>query len=229
MLRKDVRSIVMSLLLGDGCIHVDKRGYGYLKLCHGSKQRDYIQWKARLLSGMYDRDVKCLPCKDGRAYQIQLSNNRFKAWYKFVYKNKMKDITLALRYIRHPELAIAIWLMDDGYVEPSISRLANGEKRLYGARFRLFTCSFPDERQHEIISWLQDNLDINSKVHYQKRGKTSYVPEGKPYPFLKFNSSDSLKLWVIIREFVLQFDSMKYKFRHIEEIYQRKLAQRMAP
>lgn len=51
---------------------------------------------------------------------------------------------------------------------------------------------------------------------------------GDDFPFLKFTVEDSLKLWGLIRDFVLQFDSMKHKFRHIEAIYQVRVIKRTA-
>jgi hypothetical protein len=172
---------------------------------------------------MWDRDVKVRPCKKDTAYQSQITNNRFKSWHKFITTDGKKDITKVLKYINHPEMALAIWLMDDGYVEPSINKLASGEKKLYGARFRIFTCSTPITKQEDIILWFQDNLNVTPSIKFQKRGKKSYVSQGDDFPFLKFNSKDSLHLWSIVREFILQFESMRYKFRHIEEIYQRRL------
>ena len=146
---------------------------------------------------------------------------RFKAWRKFCYPNGQKDVTKVLKFINNPEFAFAVWLMDDGYCESSISKLADGSKKNYGARFRIFTCETPIDRQEELIKWFRDNLNVEPKVKVQKNNKTK-----KEYPFLKFNQSQSLELWGKVREFVLQFKSMRYKFRYIESIYQKRIVQR---
>lgn len=220
MLNKDKRSLCLSLILGDGNLHVQKAGYGILSIDHGVTQSDYQSWKARLLSDVFDRNVKCRVGHNGKSIQVQVCNNVFKSWKKFTYPNNKKDISRILPFIRHPEFAMAVWLMDDGYVEPSYSKLADGSKKNYGARFRLFTCDQPKEVQDKIISWIKTNLDVDCKIHYQFNSK-----QNKSYPFLKFNQEESLKLWIKIREFVLQFKSMQYKFRYIEDLYQKRVAQ----
>ena len=229
MQRKDARSLLLSCVLGDGCLHNDRRlNQGKFNMTHSHKQEDYLVWKAELLNKAFGSDCKVRPCKGGTAAQFQLSNNRFKAWHKFCYTSGVKEISKILRFIRHPELAVAIWLMDDGYVEPSIN-YKKPEKPLYGARLRLFTCSFPIDRQKEIISWFEENFDISPKVKFQKRSKHHYVKTGQDYPFLQFNAADSMKLWKVIRSLPLQFPSMQHKFRHMETIYQRREAQRETP
>ncbi len=218
MQRKDKRSLLLSLILGDGCLHYIKwkhRIYGGLTIDHGIDQADYQAWKAKLVSSILERDVKVRTGHKGKSVQISASWKRFKAWRKFTYPNNKKSIPKILKFIIHPELAIAVLLMDDGYVEPSISTLSDGTKKNYSAAFRIFLCDQSEEELLFIQKWLTDNFDIESKIRYQKSKK-----QNKSYPFIKINSKDSLKLWKNIREFILQFKSMRYKFRYIEEIYQ---------
>lgn len=219
MLNKDKRSLCLSLILGDGNLHI-QNGYARLTIDHGIQQSDYQSWKAKLLSDVFERDVKCRTGHKGKSIQVAICNNVFKAWKKFTYPNNKKDLARILPFIRHPEFAMAIWLMDDGYVEPSFSKLTDGSKKNYGARFRIFTCDQSDETQEILIKWIQENLDVNCKVH-----KTFNKQYNQYYPFLKFNQEDTLKLWIRIREFILQFKSMQYKFRYIEELYQKRMLQ----
>lgn len=209
----------LSLILGDGNLHVRKAdGHAALTIDHGIQQADYQAWKAQLLSQIFDKEVRCRTGHKGKSVQLAVYNNVFRSWKKFTYPNGKKDLAKILPFIRHPEMAMAIWLMDDGYVEPSFSKLADGSKKNYGARFRIFTCDQSDETQKKIIEWLSTNFNATSKVHTQKKG-------GTYYPFIKINQSDSLIIWEKIRSFVLQFKSMQYKFRHMEELYQKKMAQ----
>lgn len=221
MLNKDKRSIILSLVLGDGCLHkTSNPKYTALTVTHGVAQSDYTAWKASLASKVIDREVRLRTHNKGSGVQFSFVWNRLKAWRKFVYKNGKKDISLILPYIRHPELAIAIWLMDDGYVEPSFSKLATGEKKNYGARLRIFTCDQEIDSQERIITWFNKTLNIVPKVHW-------FNKKGKKYPFIKINQNDSLIIWEKIREHVLQFKSMQYKFRYLEQIYQSKLTKRI--
>ena len=214
--------MILSLVVGDGCLSVVKWGngtMGKLTIDHGIKQSDYQKWKAELLSNILDKRIKVSTGHKGKSIQIQLYHRRFKAWRKFCYPNGKKDVTKIIKYINNPWFFVAVWLMDDGYCESSISKLADGSKRNYGARFRIFSCETPLEKQDDLINWFQENTETVPKVKIQKNKKTK-----KSYPFLKFTQEDSLKIWKEIREFVLQFKSMRYKFRYIEQIYQKKLS-----
>lgn len=221
MTRKHKRSLLLSMVLGDGCLHT-LRQYGAFTIDHGLQQTDYITWKAQLVSQMFGKVVNVRQGHRGKSVQFQARDNRFKAWRKFCYPNGKKSLTKILPFIKHPEFAAMIWLMDDGYVEPSISKLKDGSKVNYGARFRIFTESQPIEDHEFFIKWFQDNLGVTPKIHMYRCSKRN-----ESFPFLKLNQADSLKLWERIREKVLQFKSMQYKFRYIEEIYQKRILQRV--
>lgn len=224
MLNKDKRSLLLSLILGDGCLHTVHRGnksYGTLIIGHGIAQADYQKWKAELLSNCFDKQIKVRTSHQGSVVQISVGNNTFKAWRKFVYRNNKKDLSLILPFIRHPELALAIWLMDDGYVDACVEKRKNGENKAYSAKFRIYTCDQSEETQHKLIAWFKQNFDVNLKIRFQKSTKRN-----KSYPFLVFTADDTIKVWKQIRQFVLQFKSMQYKFRHAESAYQRRMAQR---
>lgn len=221
MLNKDKRSFVFSMLLGDGCLCINKQqNTGMFVMEHGVKQADYVAWKAELLKTLSYGTVYHHPVKQGRAVRVAFQNKKFRVWKSFAYHTGKKDTGRILKYIRHPELAAAIWLMDDGYVEPNHGG---------AAAFRLFTCEVPVAKQQEIIDWWQTHFGVTPSIKFQKRGKHHYKPEGEPFPFLRFLAADSLKVWTVIRSFVLQHESMKHKFRYIEAYYQRCVAQRATP
>lgn len=218
MLNKDKRSLVMSLVLGDGCLHYIKNGgrvFGGLTIDHGLEQSDYQSWKAKLLSDVLGRNVKMRPGHKGKSVQVSVCMKRFRSWRKFCYPKERKSLPIVLKFINNPWFAVAVWLMDDGYCEPSFSKLADGSKKNYGARFRIFTSTCTPEEMSEVKQWLDSNLEINSKITYHRSNK-----QNTSYPLIKINTEDTLKIWKNIREFVLQFKSMRYKFRHIEALYQ---------
>lgn len=208
MQNKEQRSFILSMVLGDGCLHNTSNNVsGSLTIDHGIAQADYIEWKAQFLSKITARNIKTRKGHKGKSIQISVCMKKFKAWRKFCYPNGKKVLTRILPFITNPEFALAIWLMDDGYVE------VNGSNK--GAKFRIFTCSEPIKDHEYFIEWFRDKLKVTPKIAYQKE-----------YPYLKFNQEDTLILWEKIRDFVLQFNSMKYKFRNVESTYLKKLAQR---
>lgn len=222
MRNKDKRTIALSMIIGDGNLHIDKKGYARLSIDHGVQQKDYQEWKANLLSYALDRAVKTRSGHKGNSIQIQTTYNTFKAWYKFCYINNKKSIPKILRWIDNPYFALAIWLMDDGYVE------ANGKSKykdkvydkVTSARLRIFTCDQNENEQLEIINWFKLHIGIEPKIAYQHNKKRNIK-----YPYLKIKQEDSLKIWDNIRDKVLSIPSMQYKFRHLEHVYQFKSLQ----
>lgn len=215
--------MVFCLALGDGCLHyIKNKGklYGGLTIDHGLEQADYQAWKASLLSKVFSRSVKVRTGHKGQSVQVSICAKKLRVWRKFSYPNGKKSCARMLKYIRHPELALAVWLADDGYVEPSFSTLISGDKVNYGARFRIFTCDQSPEDIALIIDWFKTNFNVFPVVKWQKT-------KGVSYPFLKFNQEESLRIWDQIREFILQWVSMRRKFRYIEQIYQSKRLQRV--
>lgn len=216
MFNKDKRSLLLSLCLGDGCLHY-KNGsnrYGAITIDHGLEQADYQSWKAKLLTDIFEKEVKMRTGHKGKSLQVSVALKRLRAWRKFTYPNNKKSIPKILKFIRHPEFALAVWLMDDGYIEPGMYN-----NKLVCISTRIFVCDQSEEEVNQIQQWFKQNFQIETKVLYQKKGN-------KKYPFIKIYQDDSLKLWEKIREFVLQFKSMKHKFRNIENIYQLKISQR---
>lgn len=219
MFNKDKRSLLLSLVLGDGCLHYirnNNKVYGGLTIDHGIAQADYQSWKASLVSKIFDKQVKMRPGHNGNSMQVSVCMKRMRAWRKFTYPNGKKSIPKILKFIRHPEFALAVWLMDDGYIEPGTYN-----KKLVSISTRIFVCDQNEEELLHIQEWLKTNFDISTKILFQRKGN-------KKYPFIKFYQEDSLKIWDKIRNVVLQFKSMQHKFRHIEQIYQLKFSQRTA-
>lgn len=216
MLNKDKRSMLLAFVLGDGCLHYFHRGnktYGGLTIDHGLEQADYMAWKAQMIGELTDRTVKVRTGHKGKSIQLNVCKKQLRAWRKFIYKDNKKSIRRILPFIRHPEFALAVWLMDDGYVESSITNNKN-----YSASLRIFSCDEDSEGLKAIQDWLLASFGISSKIRYQ-------TTRGATYPFVKINCKESLLIWGKIREFVLQFKSMRYKFRYLEQIFQSRLAQ----
>ena len=217
MLNKDKRSLLLSLVLGDGCLHYIKNNgklYGGITIDHGIEQADYQSWKAQLLSSIFQKEVKVRTGHKGKSVQISVCMKRLRAWRKFCYPNNKKSIPKILKFIRHPELALSVLLMDDGYVE------TNGDRK--GGRLRIFLCDHSKEELNFFIEWINNNFKVKCSIYYQKDNK-----KNKSYPYLKINSENSLLLWEKLREFILQFKSMKHKFRFMEQYYQYKILQRV--
>jgi hypothetical protein len=227
MINKDKRSLILSMILGDGCLHYVKRNdklYGAITLDHGNEQSDYIAWKCNIVKKIFDKEIKLRPGHNGKSIQFSVCSKKLRAWRKFCYPNNKKSIKKILPFIQHPEFALAVWLMDDGYVQSSFNKLASGEKKNYGARFRIYSCDQSLDDHEYIKTWFKSNFNLKDGI---KISKFFDKKQQKHYPFIKFTQTDSLIIWEKIREVVLSLKSMQHKFRYIEEIYQSKKSQRV--
>lgn len=212
----------MSMLLGDGSIGVyGNRKKGSLTMDHGIAQSDYLKLKVSFLDLVFNRKHNVRQGHKGKSIQVMAYDRKLRAYNKFVKTNNRKSIPKILRWIDNPEFALAIWLMDDGYCEPSFSVNRNGEKKLYGFMFRIFTCDQTDQEMQEIKQWIDEKFNINCKIikHFNKQ-------RNKAYPIIKINGPDSRMIWEKLRSFILTIDSMKYKFRYAEDTFQYKKLQR---
>lgn len=217
-LNKDKRSLLLCMLIGDGCLYKSaKKRTGTFRVAHGDSQHDYIEWKRQLLSEIVGTEVKLSTVYvrvDGKVFpshRVTKGMKRFVAWRKFFYPNGKKDASKIIRFIRHPELALAIWLGDDGTV--------NFNKKTHSISLRIHTDSESLESVDKLIKWLDINFNVSSKIYMRKQ-------RGKRYPTIRFNTSDSLKIYEITKDFFNRFKSMKHKFRELENKYQCKLQQR---
>jgi len=206
MLNKDKRSLALILALGDGCLYYHKSSsgiYGGIAIEHGIKQADYQAWKAKLLSHIFEKEVKVRVSKGGQAVQVSVVKKRLRAWRKHFYRDGKKDRLRMLAHIRHPILAMAVWLMDDGY-------------NLTCGGLRLYSCATLDDDQPKLLEWVQAHFGVMGAIKVMKsKGK-------KPQLYLRWNQAESLVIWAKVREFILTFKSMQYKFRYTEKAYQSK-------
>lgn len=222
MTNREKRSILLSMVLGDGCLHLTSNKIsGGLTVDHGIEQTDYVTWKAQMVSKVTDREINLRNGHKGKSVQFSVTFKKFKAWRKFCYPNNKKSISKILPFITHPEFAVAIWIMDDGYVEPSLFKNEDGIKELKSARFRIFTESQSAEDHVFIQKWFQDKLNVTANIKYYNCKRRN-----QKFPFIKFSEKDSLVIWSKIRDVVLKLKSMQYKFRYIESIFQSKFLQR---
>lgn len=228
ILNKDKRSLILSLALGDGCISYGggyKNGHyssGKLSMKHGHKQKDYLEWKTKLLSTALDININIHPAKsyvkaldkEYDQYQMSFTYRRMKPWKKIFYKNNIKDIPKMLKFIRHTAFAAAVWMMDDG--TSTKNKKPNGTEVFTG--LVLYICDQPKESCLEIVEWWKLHFNVNPKLIWQKQ---TYKGVIKEFPKLHFNNQDSLIIWNYIRTYVQEIPSMVHKFRHLEARYNR--------
>lgn len=207
---KDSRNLLISLLLGDGTI---SNNYVF-KLSHGYKQKEYLEWKIKLLNkyGIKNSGLKKYISNNGYnqgdvVYYSQLSVIPFiKLLRRIIYKPK-KNYSNRKLLNRLDALGLAIWYMDDGHIN-----IRKTKNKIHGFYIKIATCLSKEDNQI-IINYFKEVWDIS---FYQfKEGKP-----GKNTYSLCCGTQEGIKFIEIIKPYVESCPSMLYKIQY--DLSQRK-------
>ena len=200
-LSKEQKSLLIGLLIGDGTISSNF----VFKLSHSVEQREYLEWKVKLLdkfqiknNGIKEYISTCVyNIGKGVLYSQMSVIPTIKALRRTVYIPK-KTITRKLLNWLTP-LEIAIWYMDDGHINVNTSKQRSSIQHT----IKIATCV--DESTVEVI--IQYFLDIWN-IKFRK------FPEGKnTFSIASSSEEDYSKFVNLIKPFVEQVPSMLYKIR----------------
>lgn len=200
-LSKKQKSLLIGLLIGDGTISSNF----VFKLSHSVEQREYLEWKIKLLdkfqiknNGIKEYISTCgYNIGKGVLYSQMSVIPTIKALRRTIYIPK-KTITRKLLNWLTP-LEIAIWYMDDGHINVNTSKQRSSIQHT----IKIATCV--DEITVEVI--IQYFLDIWN-IKFRK------FPEGKnTFSIASSSEEDYSKFVNLIKPFVEQVPSMLYKIR----------------
>ena len=204
---KESRNLIIGMLLGDGTI---SNNYVF-KLSHGENQKEYLEWKIKLLNeyGIKNNGLKYYIQKIGynigsTVYYSQLSTIPFiKVLRRVIYKPKKEYFNRKILN-RLNALGVAIWYMDDGHI--NIRKTGN---KIHGFYIKIATCLSKEQNQI-IIDYFKDVWDIS---FYQFK-------EGKNTHSLCCGTQEGVKFIEIIKPYVESCPSMLYKIQY--DLSQRK-------
>jgi len=205
-MKKDKKAILISFVLGDGSITVDKRwgsNKAELGFCHSIHQAKYLEYKVKLLHSMVGGalpKIHSYLCKSnyGTFQQVRASKTHryFMILRKWMYPNKY-----SIHILKHlTPHAIAIWYMDDGSI------IANN-------RYKDGTCSSARTNIHlgttaeiakDVCNYFKERWDIKFTA-YKEKGTYS----------IRCFHKEGEKFHKLIHPFII--DSMKYKQRFYYE------------
>lgn len=209
--RKELRACIFGTLLGDSYL----TSYGHFKceqvtlelinlkrkileelLGHtlnlGSRQRDNQFINGRKITGK-------------RTYTVTACSPQFKKYYKVLYSTGRKKVTASLLRRLTPE-AIALWIMDDGYLD---------FKKSSNTRYlRICTDSYTVQEHNLIIDYFK-TIGIECFIKYHKSDKNS-----EPKPRITFNGNNAQKLVSMIYPYVLPcfYYKIDLKYQRMDSI-----------
>lgn len=208
---KESRNLLIGLLIGDGTISNNN----VFKLSHCKEQKDYLEWKIKQLkdSGIRNNGLKTYVSSKGynkgkEVYYTQLNIIPFiKVLRRIVYK-PFKKLGNRKLLNRLSAREIAIWYMDDGYIN---YRKTNN--RVHGFYIKIATC-LPKEELQIIIDYFKEVWDIQFYMFHEGKKENSYS--------LCCGTKEGIKFINIVKPYVEQIPSMKHKIEY--DLSQRKYA-----
>ena len=193
------RDLIIGSLLGDGNIRfVARNREATFVVDHSVVQRDYVQWKYRLLRAWVLTEPKTVSRTYHKNRERQLTSFRFSTmshpeltfWYNVFYRDGRKIIPANISEILVSPFSLAVWSMDDG-------------NKNHQAVF-LNTQQFSQEEQELLRACLKDNFGLETTLnkHWLFKGKQLYR--------IRVTTASTKRFCALVKEFLIP--SMTYKF-----------------
>lgn len=196
---KESRNLLIAMLLGDGTISNNN----VFKLAHCAEQQDYLEWKIQQLKDHALRNNGLKWYTSSKGYNVgkqvcytQLNIMPFIKVLRRVFYRPKKIIGNRKMLNRLDAKGIAIWYMDDGYIN---HRRTNG--KCHGFYIKIATC-VNEEQIQVVIDYFKEVWDVN---FYRFK-------EGKGYS-LCCGTKEGLKFIEIVKPYVEQVPSMHHKIQ----------------
>lgn len=201
-LSKEQKRLLIALLIGDGTI---SSNYVF-KLAHSVEQREYLEWKVSLLNklGIKNNGIKeyissCGYNKGKGVLYSQMSlHSTIKALRRSVYIPKKTITRNLLNWL--DELGLALWYMDDGFININESEQRHGSVQ---RNIRISTC-VDEQTCSMMISYFKERWNIEFRP---------FIEKSKLYSLATKTNSDTDKFIKIVEPYVKQVPSLLYKIR----------------
>lgn len=200
-INKESRNLLIGLLLGDGTI---SNNYVF-KLSHCEQQRDYLEWKIKLLgnNGIRANGIKeyistCEYNSGKKVLYTQLSIIPFIKVLRRVFYRPKKILGNRKLLNRLSAQEIAIWYMDVGCIN-----IRKSKNKIHGFYIRIATC-LPEKELQVIIDYFKEVWNIS----FYK------ISEGKGTYSLCCGTKEGIKFINIVKPYVQQVPSMIHKIQY---------------
>lgn len=201
-LSKEQKRLLIALLLGDGTI---SSNYVF-KLSHSVDQIEYLEWKVKLLdgTGIKNNGIKgyISSCGynigKGVIYSQMSLHSTIKALRRSVYTPKKTFTRNLLNWL--DEQGLAIWYMDDGFININESEQRNGSIQ---RNIRISTC-VDESTCRMIIEYFKDRWNIEFRP---------FIEKSKLFSIATKTNEDTDKFIEIVKPYIEQVPSLLYKIR----------------
>lgn len=203
--RSEFKGIIAGMILGDGCLSFSGGKNAFLRIQHGEKQKEYLDYKVKILKQLTNVTTYTIkPSGKNNPYTQYACKTRRHPLYtrlrNIIYPKGKKEVSMTwLSWLN--EQGLALWYMDDGSLVKRCSYDKIGARRIYGRLISLHTCSFSFEQNQLLQAFLVERfgLEFNIKLHSKKTG----------YYKLAAGAKTANKLFEIIEPYIVP--CLKYK------------------
>lgn len=193
-LGKKQREVIIGLILGDGYLQATGKNNARLRLEHGSKQKDYIEWKYEVLKNFMQSKPKALIRRNPvwqRTYKYYRCQTHATPYLgklrRLFYDGCQKVIPENIESLFKTPVSLAVWYMDDGSLYP---RDKTAE---------MYLPCYQEGCLQRLTKALKVNFGLDPTIKI-KKGK---------YPTYYFNVPQTTKLIKIISPYIVP--SLEYK------------------
>lgn len=231
MHKRELRSLICSMLLGDGCIYQGKQDgteipRAFYCMNHSIQQQDYALWKAKLIDNICVKNNINKKCTYSKSKKFDKNYNkthhgiyvkfhwseyfrllRLNCYIQLSNKKHLKNIEYLLSEI-NSDLHTAIWFMDDGNEKRKKRKSVRGELLGYdNPYYRLCVYSCTEGQCNLIIEWFKQNYKVEPKIKHESKNT-----RGDNCRVLYFSVAESKTLFLRLSPYFSQTDSMRKKF-----------------
>lgn len=216
------RSLLIGILLGDASSRKRNKKGGTLSaefvVRHSIKQKDLVEWKARVIEKNYGFEIKVYH----REYDYaQFSGfnftqrKRIRVIHDWFHRKETKIISDKIRFMNHP-IGLAMLLCDDGSVRRRKKHHQSGKVYFLAPSITLSTHCFTFEEVTRLLIHIEKLCGAKGYINPERRIRNG---EKKIYPRINFNAENSRILWNYVSAWIPCIPSMMNKFQFIIERY----------
>lgn len=198
--------VLLGTVIADSCLVKRCRNCGTtIQLCHSEKQKDYLEWKIKILREFGVEFAEPYKVKQNNtiAYRSK-TYQEFNEYYKMFYRGRKKIIRRKVLNLFEP-IALAVWIQDDG-------SMCQNENIV-----RLHTECFSDKEQKMICKYFATIWHITAKINW--------VSKEKNLKCITFGTNGTRKLIDIIKPFIVP--SMEYKIKLVNRLSKSEVLDRL--
>lgn len=200
------KQVCLGGLLGDSSISPRQNGACRIRFGHGVDQKEYLEWKRRLMGDFIIQEAPSMYISKGYAEQPtecfvyeSIVHEDFKRLYPLFYSSERKKRKRSISWKTIEDIdamGVLTWYLDDG----CLTKKRETDKNTY---VRLHTNAYPLSMQRIFVRWFWKKFRIKVKIQYNSTNGSH---------FLRFNTAESIQFLSLFIPFITEIpECMHYK------------------